>query len=113
MEKELSDYIFKYCKKIFSEEEKKANKLASGLSKMTKEELLRIEKFGKLQFNASDEKSNQLLSNGIDNFIKKVTLRIFEEHKDELIINRCPKCSKVARTPTAKQCRFCNYDWHN
>ena len=26
--------------------------------------------------------------------------------------NNCPKCGKLARTPKAKQCRYCFYNWH-
>lgn len=26
--------------------------------------------------------------------------------------NRCPKCNRLARTPTAKQCLWCHHDWH-
>jgi uncharacterized C2H2 Zn-finger protein len=27
-------------------------------------------------------------------------------------VNRCPRCGEVAKTPKAKQCRFCKHDWH-
>lgn len=27
-------------------------------------------------------------------------------------INRCPACSRVVRTPIAKQCMWCKHDWH-
>jgi hypothetical protein len=30
----------------------------------------------------------------------------------ELIVNRCPCCGRVARTPRAKQCVWCPHDWH-
>jgi hypothetical protein len=37
---------------------------------------------------------------------------LWEKYKDEIYLNKCPKCNKIARTPKAKQCRFCRYDWH-
>jgi hypothetical protein len=27
------------------------------------------------------------------------------------IINTCPQCGQLARTPLAKQCRHCGHDW--
>jgi len=29
-----------------------------------------------------------------------------------VVINRCPKCNGVVRTPLAKQCLVCGHDWH-
>jgi ERCC4-related helicase len=33
--------------------------------------------------------------------------RIWNEHKNELALNLCPKCNKIARTHWAEECRFC------
>ena len=30
-----------------------------------------------------------------------------------ITINRCPKCGRIVRTPRARQCRWCGFDWHN
>lgn len=53
-----------------------------------------------------------LLANGFDGFKMHVASRIYSERKHELTLNLCPSCGKIARTPLAKQCRFCFYDWH-
>ena len=37
---------------------------------------------------------------------------ILEESEDEVFWNLCPKCNGLARTPQAKQCRHCYFDWH-
>lgn len=37
---------------------------------------------------------------------------LIEKYADKVFWNLCPKCSKLARTPSAKQCRFCYHDWH-
>jgi len=57
-----------------------------------------------------DENILNLLKNGIDEFEKRVAIRIDEQN--EIDYNNCPNCGKLTRTPKAKQCRFCNYDWH-
>lgn len=38
--------------------------------------------------------------------------RVIREHYDELPLNRCPVCDRLARTPTARQCLWCGHDWH-
>jgi ribosomal protein L40E len=80
---ELIDYIFDYCTNFMTEDEHKA----------------RVYQFG-------------ITSQGFQTFKEQVAKRIYSEHKEQLKLNLCPKCYKIARTPQAKQCRFCFYDWH-
>lgn len=42
---------------------------------------------------------------------KAIARRIYNEHQRE-ILNLCPKCRQLARTPSARQCRHCGHDWH-
>jgi len=58
------------------------------------------------------ENANNVLSDEFDAFKMRVVTRIYVQHKNELSLNLCPKCRKIARTPLAKQCRFCFYSWH-
>jgi hypothetical protein len=55
---------------------------------------------------------NKLMENGFESFQSKIVNRILENHQSEIIINRCPKCQKLTRTPQAKQCPHCFFDWH-
>jgi hypothetical protein len=57
-----------------------------------------------------DKEILELLEDGIDEFRRKTAERILKHEKIEF--NNCPKCNKLTRTPKAKQCRFCGYDWH-
>ena len=45
-------------------------------------------------------------------FIERTGERILAECRNRVFLNRCPRCGRVARTPTAKQCRYCRHDWH-
>jgi len=56
---------------------------------------------------------NFSLENGIDHFRLSTAERILKEDRDKIYFNNCPKCDELARTPDAKQCRFCGYDWHD
>jgi rubrerythrin len=54
----------------------------------------------------------ELLKDGNEIFELRTAERIFAEHYEELDLNKCPICGNLARTPTAKQCRYCGHDWH-
>ena len=53
-----------------------------------------------------------LLNNGYLEFIVNCSQRILKDNPNEVEFNLCPLCNKLARTPQAKQCRWCGYDWH-
>jgi hypothetical protein len=38
--------------------------------------------------------------------------RLLREHCDSIFINRCPRCSRIAKTPLAQQCTWRRHDWH-
>ncbi len=58
-----------------------------------------------------DNNTNALVALGEDALKLKIAERLFKNHKEQ-ILNTCPRCEKLARTPLAKQCRHCGFDWH-
>ena len=60
----------------------------------------------------SNKEALELLKDGYECFALKTANRILEDNCEEVVINNCQKCGKLARTPTAKQCRHCGHDWH-
>ncbi len=54
----------------------------------------------------------KLLEDGDDQFMINCAERILKENSDKVFLNYCPNCGRLARTPQAKQCRFCGFDWH-
>ena len=50
---------------------------------------------------------------GLEAFVLRTGQRILNDHRDQLVLNCCPQCGALARTPTARQCRACRYDWHS
>jgi len=53
----------------------------------------------------------EAISKGSNKFKESVRDRILREYPEA--VSRCPSCSKVLRTPRAKQCMWCGFDWHN
>lgn len=84
MDKELIDYIIEYYQEFLSLEEKAMQKRL---------------------FIAPN-------ANNYEHFKKTMAEKVLREHGDQVFINNCPKCGRLARTPLAKQCRHCRHDWH-
>ena len=54
----------------------------------------------------------KLANDGYEAFAERTATRILGKYGKRLKLNRCPRCACVARTATARQCRFCGCDWH-
>ncbi|WP_298311102.1 hypothetical protein [uncultured Aquimarina sp.] len=42
---------------------------------------------------------------------EKISELILKDYKDKIFLNNCPKCGELARTPKARQCRYCGNKW--
>ena len=58
----------------------------------------------------STSSNEELINLGEAKFYQLLRDRVLERNPS--VVNRCPSCGKVARTPNAKQCPWCFYDWH-
>ncbi|WP_295222712.1 hypothetical protein [uncultured Chryseobacterium sp.] len=56
--------------------------------------------------------TDNLLRNGYEEFEINVAKRIVAQTPKKIFFNNCPDCGKLARTPSAKQCRYCGSSWH-
>ncbi len=109
----LRDYIFDFCGKLFWQEEMKAHRHLHALAKSNNGvNVIMYKFFMKEEDILANPKIKSLVSEGFDAFKVKVVARIWEEHRNELELNLCPKCGKIIRTTWAKQCQFCFYSWH-
>jgi hypothetical protein len=52
----------------------------------------------------------QLFEKGRRRFLKVVAQRIEAEQGESMA--RCARCAGILRTPKARQCLHCGYDWH-
>ncbi len=108
---ELVDYIYHHYSVFMTVEEKVAARTIVHLLKENDDIMLSAKK--KMGWISEDNIILEMLADGFDAFKNRVVNCIYNEHKNELSLNLCPKCGKIARTPLAKQCRFCFYDWHS
>ena len=116
MDQETALYIVTYFSKLLTEQERLAIKHTSSTIKLdlpnrrSNDSAVRVYKEN--GWLSSDENVTNLLQGGYDEFELRTAERIFKEHRNEVKLNLCPKCKKLARTPLAKQCRFCGHNWH-
>ena len=61
---------------------------------------------------SDDPEVLNLTREGLGVFVARTAQRILDEHRAEVRFNYCCRCGALARTPKARQCRFCRHDWH-
>ena len=109
--KVLTEYVWSQCRDQFTDLEFKIWQadIARQKARASMDPRIRRMMSKRFEFD-SDPKLVEVLSGELEEFRVKVRDRIAREHPE--IINRCPKCNRIARTPRAKQCRWCFFDWH-
>jgi hypothetical protein len=113
MDQETAHYIIRYFSSFMSENERRAWKHWSTTYKMgEKPSPARIRLSLKKGWLTDDPNILSLLENGYDQFELDTAQRILKENPDSILLNNCPNCSRLTRTPNAKQCRHCGFDWH-
>ena len=43
----------------------------------------------------------------------KICTRLLADHADQIVLNRCPNCDALCRTPTSQMCAGCGHSWHS
>jgi hypothetical protein len=64
------------------------------------------------RFGSSEPEVIRLLDGGAREFLITTRDRILRDHADKVILNRCPECGALARTPQACLCPACNHTWY-
>ena len=118
MEADKVDYILKYFSSHMTDKEAAAwrhwiyNEKIVRSKSSPEHKVARIKILTEKKWLSNDPEVISLLEEGIDTFRINTAKRIFKDHPEGLDFNCCPKCGKLARTPFAKQCRYCQHDWH-
>lgn len=111
MNPEITTYLLEQCRDWMFNEEIKALRRFS----FAKESEVEVRKSTlashkmDLDYGFQDEKVNNLVSLGKDLAEETIAKRILKDNPN--ILNNCPNCGELARTPKARQCRYCNNKW--
>lgn len=111
-EEEIIRYVFTYYAHLLTFQEEAAYKSIFAEEKARNVEGSRLAEMMRKHWVSSDPAVRALLAKGEARFKRDVVRRLLEEHPDEIFFNRCPQCQALTRTPRAKQCPQCFFDWH-
>lgn len=113
MTDELRKYLIEQCRGWMLPEEIRSLArigLTEHGEKVTREVAAKEEKI-ELMYGFKDDKTNQLVGMGRNKLELTIATNLLQRHEKE-ILNYCPKCNGLTRTPKSKQCRHCGFDWH-
>jgi hypothetical protein len=113
-ERELTRYVWENLRSLMTDGEKLVGKAILARAKaqaVTSESLARTLR-GRNWGRIGDAEVEAALAGGAEAYRQRVRDRVLQEHVTEAVVNRCPRCGKVVRTPLAKQCLWCGFDWH-
>jgi formylmethanofuran dehydrogenase subunit E len=119
MDRHLAGYVLAYYSGFMTEKENLAHrhlmattKATHGRSDSAAQQEVRNSHSHLRKLLSDDPEVWELTRNGAEIFVQRTAERIMAAHSYEIEINRCPRCGEVAKTPKARQCRFCFFDWH-
>ncbi|WP_342644522.1 hypothetical protein [Mucilaginibacter sp. CSA2-8R] len=111
---ELADYIVKHYSELLSLSQKMILKQYRHSLKLAdradRERLISI--YTRSKWLSGEPETFAQLDGGYSNFIINCSKELLSKHGADIVINICPQCGRLARTPLAKQCRHCFFDWH-
>jgi len=121
MTEEHAIYAFVYYGRLMTEHEKLAKSHLIATAKTTlgrTDPAAQAEAKGSnmdhlRRFLSDDPNVLALARDGYQAFVLHTGQRILHEHADQIVFNLCPECGRIARTPKARQCRHCGFDWHD
>jgi hypothetical protein len=110
---EKAKYIITHYSNLLTPDEIKALRHLRSTIKLEDAKDERLSKmYYKTGWLSSEPAILQLLADGEDQFMLNCAERILKDSPEKVFSNLCPVCGNLARTPYAKQCRYCHHDWH-
>jgi hypothetical protein len=111
-EQEIACYVWQFYRDLFTAAEKRAYRpYLWQRMKVEKNRDIVDDEWTRSGL-AGDAAVMALLSDGVEAFHRRAAQRVLQEHSDAVFLNRCPRCNRLVRTPRARQCLWCGYDWH-
>lgn len=107
LDKEIKDYIIRYYGHLLAKKEPLFYHKLLVDKKATLNPITDIETIKRLDFVIKHKKA------GLEDYVfTDVAAYLLEKYPEDIFLNYCPKCGKLARTPYAQQCPHCFYSWH-
>jgi hypothetical protein len=113
-DRELTRYVWDHYEQLMAEFERRVGRAIIGRAKAAAAGP--PEKAGVLHRRWSEvgvPEVEAALAEGPEVFRRRLRDRLLSERGAEVFVNRCSKCGRVVRTPRARQCLWCGFDWHS
>jgi len=112
-DRELTRYVWDHYQRFLTEFECRVGRAIIGRAKAAASQSPQMAELLTRQWGAvGDSEVEAVLGDGPEAFRRRVRDRLLSEYAAEIFVNRCPKCTRVVRTPQARQCFWCGFDWH-
>jgi hypothetical protein len=107
-------YLERYWRWYMTEFEKKSRTLGARREKALLEPTSDWSQRVLSEWEQADDEVRERLASGLEEFDRNIRQRVLGAIRDDsLEVNRCPRCGRVVRTPLARQCFECGFDWHS
>jgi hypothetical protein len=120
MDKDKARYIVRYYDHLLNQQERRAYrhleatlKATHGRADAAAQQEAKSGRSHLREWLSEEPEVLRLASEGLDTFMLHTAERVFRDHQDKIVLNCCPRCGALAKTPKAQQCRFCGHDWHS
>lgn len=111
----LRAYVAKHCRHLMTPLERRTSEYAIPIvSHSVHDKVKRVHKFLEDRDGHVSDAEVVAVFDRLDEFtrVSGPVDRLLAEGRDELNVNRCPACSRITRTPLARQCPWCLQSWH-
>jgi hypothetical protein len=113
-DRELTRYVWDHSQRLFTEFEWRLGRAMHGRTKAAVSQSPELAgALYRLWGAVGDAEIEAALADGFEAFRRRVRDRLLAEHGPAVIVTRCPRCQRVVRTPLARQCFWCGFDWHS
>ncbi|HPF38825.1 MAG TPA: furin-like repeat-containing protein [Phycisphaerae bacterium] len=112
----MTRYIYRHYRDLLTAEERVAERIMQIRAKQAvydPEGTRLLQRFRAPELEATYPALMQRIkAHGAAEVMRKAAERVIRDHSDRDLLNTCPKCDALCRTPKAMQCFSCGHDWH-
>lgn len=113
----LTRYIYRHFPHLLTDEEQAAHRIWTGHVKQfdwkgpSRNHLLKMLHVPETEARYPDL-CRRIREFGVAQVMRSAAERVLRDNPEKAILNTCPKCRALCRTPKSQQCFDCGFDWH-
>jgi hypothetical protein len=112
-EAEMTRYVWENYSQLMTEFERRVGLAIVGRMKAASTDHPQLSKMLDKRWGSfGDPDVDAALADGPEVFRRRTAHRLLAERASDILTNRCPSCGRMVRTPKARQCFWCGFDWH-